>query len=76
MDKVKILNIPTGGLFRDGISLSQLAYIKKINKKKFDIDIVCSNDPVLDLNEEFVNSGSRVIVLSNRKKKLLHYILD
>ena len=74
--KIKILNIITGGLLRDGITLSQLDYMKLINKDYFDIDIAAVHNDSELIIEEFNRYGCNVIRLPDRKKRVISYIIS
>ncbi len=72
MKKIKVLWIITTGLRKNGICLSQLGYLKNINKDKFDIHVVAfenDNKDIIDLYKK----NSKIIILPNRKKKLFLY---
>lgn len=76
MKKIKLLLVMTGGLFRDGITLSQLEYMKRINKNQFDIDVLSSKDNTDSILEEFSKNNCNIIYISDRKKHLLFYIKE
>lgn len=74
-NKIKVLNVITGGLLRDGITLSQLDYMKGINKELFDIDIAAVHNDYEVVIEEFKKCGCNVIKFPDRKKNIINYII-
>jgi len=65
----------TGGLRREGITTTQLEYIRFFNRR-IDFDIAAVHNNAADVIEEFEKLGSRVIELPDRKRKLSSYILQ
>lgn len=72
----KVLYIATGGLHRDGITMSELDTLKNMNFTDLEIHIaaVCCDD--LEVIKEFEKLHCNVVVLPNRKKMLLSYIIE
>ncbi len=66
----------TSGLKRDGITSSQIEYIKHMNLEEIKINIASVNEPEKDVVEEFKGLGCDVIQFPNRSKMLLRYILS
>ena len=71
---MRVLNIMTGGLRREGITTTQLDYVRFMDKDiKFDIAAVHNN--ARDVIEEFETLGCRVPELPDRKKNIIRYML-
>lgn len=70
---IKILNILTNGLRREGISTTQLVFLNKMDKSSLQIDVaaVHNNDPAVI--HDFEAIGCRVVTLPDRKKDTLQY---
>lgn len=70
---IKILNILTNGLRREGISTTQLVFLNKMDKSSLQIDVaaVHNNDPAVI--QDFEAIGCRVVTLPDRKKDTLQY---
>lgn len=71
---MKVLNIMSGGLRREGITTTQLEFLRHMDRDGLQIDIgaVTKNDP--KVIAEFEEIGCRVIVFPDRKKKLPAYV--
>lgn len=71
----KVLYIATGGLHKDGITMSELDTLKYMDFSDLEIHIaaVCCDD--FEVIKEFKKLHCKVIILPNRKKKLLKYII-
>lgn len=74
MGKIKILWIITNGIKKNGICVSQLDYYKKIDKEKFEIDVVAVHNNTEEMIKKYEEAGCRVYVLPDRQKELLKYI--
>lgn len=74
MNKIKVLWVITNGIRKNGICVSQLDYLKNIDKDKFLIDIAAVHGNSQDMIEEYKKTGSNVYVLPDRKKELFKYI--
>ena len=72
----KILYIATGGLHKDGITMSELDSLKNIDFTDLEIHIaaVCCDD--LEVIKEFEKLHCKVVTLPNRKKMLSKYIVE
>jgi glycosyltransferase involved in cell wall biosynthesis len=70
---VKILQIPTGGLFSDGISSCLIEYIAAMNKTDMDIRILATNKVGDDIIHKFEMCGCKVISIPNRKENIINY---
>lgn len=73
-NKIKVLNILTGGLRREGISSTQLELIKHMNKSYITMDYVATHNNDIDVINEFKNNGCNVYEMPDRKKHLIKYI--
>ena len=71
----KVLYIATGGLHKDGITMSELDTLKYMDFSDLEIHIaaVCCDD--FEVIKEFEKLHCKVIILPNRKKKLLKYMI-
>ena len=67
--KIRILIIPTSGLQREGITLSQLEYVKRLDKSRFSISVAAVHNNARDVMDEFESFGCSVIPLPDRKNK-------
>ena len=74
MEKIKILNVISGGLKRDGITLSQLDYMKEINKDLFEIDVAAVHNNSEEIINQLTEYGCNVIRFPDRKKQTFKYI--
>ena len=70
---VKILNIVTNGLKREGITTSLLEIIKNMDLDGIQMDIASVYECDYEIKEEFKNLGCRVIQFPNRSN-ILKYI--
>lgn len=71
---IKILNIITGGLGREGITTTQLEFMKRLNKSSLTVDIAVVNNAEQEIINEFKRNGCNVILFPNRKKNIISYI--
>lgn len=72
----KVLNVITGGLSREGITTTQLEFMKEMDKHDLQIDIAAVHNNVEDVISDFESSGCRVIRFPDRKKELFTYITE
>ena len=72
----KILYIATGGLHRDGITLSQLNIIRNIKFDNIEMFVAAVYEDDLGVINEFKENNCKVIKLPNRKKQLIKYIFS
>ena len=70
----KVLNIMTSGLKRDGITSSQIEYLRHMDTTGLMIDIASVGLPEKDVVDEFRNLGCKVIQFPNRLKNPLCYM--
>lgn len=76
MKKIKILWIITNGIKKNGICVSQLDYYRKMNKNKFEIDVVAVHNNTEEMIKKYKEAGCKVYILPDRQKKLLKYIKE
>lgn len=74
MGKIKVLWIMTGGLRRNGICVSQLDYAMRIDKNKFQLDVLAVHNNSDEMISDYEAAGCKVILLPDRKKQLFKYI--
>ena len=72
--KINVLQVVTGGLRNDGITLSQLDIAKRIDKNKFKLDYLAVHNDDYYIINEFKNNNCDVIKMLDRKKHLFRYI--
>lgn len=70
---MKILQIPTGGLFSDGILSCIVEYMTAMDKSGMDIKVLATNNPENSVVEKVENSGCRVVSIPYRKKNIVKY---
>ena len=70
---MKILQIPTGGLFSDGILSCIVEYMTAMDKSGMDIQVLATNNPENSVVEKVENSGCRVVSIPYRKKNIVKY---
>lgn len=70
---MKILQIPTGGLFSDGILSCIVEYMTAMDKSGMDIQVLATNNPEKSVVEKVENSGCRVVSIPYRKKNIIKY---
>lgn len=70
---MKILQIPTGGLFSDGILSCIVEYMTAMDKSGMDIRVLATNSPEKSVVEKVENSGCRVVSIPYRKKNIVKY---
>lgn len=70
---MKVLNIITGGLKREGITTTQLVFMKNIDKSNIEMNIAAVRDNDPDIMEEFKKVGCKVIEFPDRNKKVVKY---
>ncbi|MGN0334346.1 MAG: glycosyltransferase family 1 protein [Lachnospiraceae bacterium] len=73
---MKILHIPTGGLFTDGIFSCIYEYTKAMDCDQYRIDLLATNEPTEDAVSKFESLNQRVIVIPFRKVNVLKYIRE
>lgn len=70
----KILNIISNGLRREGISTTQLAFIRAMKKDNIQMDFVAIAGSAEDVIAEFEENGCKVIRVPDREKNTAGYV--
>lgn len=70
---MKILHIPTGGLFSDGILSCILEYMTAMNKSNMDIRVLATNNAQKDIVQKVEKSGCKVVSIPYRKESIIKY---
>ena len=70
---MKVLQIPTGGLFSDGILSCIVEYMTAMDKSGMDIRVLATNSPEKSVAGKVENSGCRVVSIPYRKKNIVKY---
>jgi len=73
---MKILQIPTGGLFSDGILSCIVEYMTAMDKSGMDIRVLATNDPDESIVQRVENSGCKVVSIPYRKKNIVKYFFE
>ena len=73
---MKILQIPTGGLFADGIFSCIVEYMMAMDKSSMEIQVLATNTPERNVVQKVENSGCRVISIPYRKKNVVKYFFS
>lgn len=73
---MKILHIPTGGLFSDGILSCIVEYMKEMDKSGMDIRVLATNFPDNEITQSIIDAGCKVVIIPYRKKKKIKYFLE
>lgn len=76
MEKIRVLHIMTGGIHREGISSTQLAFFRNIDMSKFEIYVAAVHNDDCQMIEEFRRVGCKVIVFKDRKKHTINYFFQ
>lgn len=72
---IKILNVLTSGLRREGITSTQLEFMKKMDLIDIQMDIAAVHNNEQDVIDEFKSLGCNIIVFPDRKEELLKYMV-
>ena len=70
---MKILHIPTGGLFSDGILSCITDYMTAMDKTDLDVRVLATNDAENVAVQRVKRSGCKVIAIPYRKKNIVKY---
>lgn len=70
---MRILQIPTGGLFSDGILSCIVEYMTAMDKSGMDIQVLATNNSEKSVIKKVENSGCRVVSIPYRKKNIIKY---
>lgn len=73
---VKVLNIPTNGIRREGINSMLLRWVNLIDKTKINIDIAAVHNNATDVIEDYQKLGCRVMVLPDRQHHPIKYYIS
>ena len=76
MDKkkrVRILQIPSGGLYGDGIFSCITAYLAAMDRTDIDTDVISFNTPSEKIKRILSNLGCNLVIITNRKKNPIFY---
>lgn len=73
---MKILQIPTGGLFSDGILSCIIGYMNEMDKAGMDIRILATNSPDEEIVKRIIDSGCKVVYIPYRKKNIIKYFFE
>lgn len=72
--EVRVLNIITGGLWREGITSTQLEFMRKIDFSHLQVDFLAVHRNSDDVIKEFESLGCKVIVAPDRKQHPIKYL--
>lgn len=73
---MKILHIPTGGLFSDGIGTFIYSYLEYMNLSEIEVTILATNKPLLEDKMKFKALGVQVVEIERKKSSILAYMRD
>ncbi|MGN1167496.1 MAG: glycosyltransferase family 1 protein [Lachnospiraceae bacterium] len=73
---MKILQIPTGGLFLDGILSCIVEYMTAMDKSGMDIRILATNHAEGSIIRRIERSGCKVVSIPYRKTNIIKYFLE
>ena len=71
---MKILHIPTGGLFSDGIGTFIYSYLEYMNLNEIEVTILATNKPLLEDKIKFKALGVQVVEIERKKSSILAYM--
>lgn len=71
---IKVLNILTNGLLREGITSAQFEHMRYIDKTDLQIDMALVRDSLPDVVKEFESLGCNIVPFPNRRKQLPAYM--
>lgn len=70
---MKVLNIPTNGVRREGINSMQLRWTREMDKTELQLDIAAVHNNAQDVIDDYKSLGCRVFELPDRQKKVFAY---
>ena len=70
---MRILQIPTGGLFLDGILSCITEYMTAMDKSGMDVRVLATNSPEENVIRKVENSGCKVVLIPYRKENIVKY---
>lgn len=71
---MKILHIPTGGLFTDGIFSCIYEYAKILTGQGYQMDVLAVNEPAIECRRKMNDLGQQVIEIPYRRKNPVKYL--
>lgn len=71
---MKILHIPTGGLFSDGISTFIYSYLEHMNLSDLEVTILATNTVLLEDRLKFEALGIRIVEIERKKTEIISYM--
>lgn len=76
MEKIKVFNVLTGNLINDGITISQKELVKNINLENYEYFFIANEKSDEDIINELIQSGCKIIFISNRKSYPVRYFFS
>ena len=73
---MKILHIPTGGLFSDGIGTFIYSYLEYMDLSEIEVTILATNKPLLEDKLKFQVLGVQIVEIERKKSSLLAYMRE
>lgn len=73
---IKILNLMTGGLKREGIASTQLEFLKRFDINKVRVDVAAVHDNSPEMITQFEKIGCKVLHLPDRKNRVFAYMRE
>lgn len=72
---IKVLNIPTNGIRREGINSMQLRWTRMIDKSDLQMDVAAVHNNAQDVIDEYKSLGCRVFELPDRQRNPFQYVV-
>lgn len=72
-EKMKILHIPTGGVFNDGILSCILAYLNAIDRTDMELTVLATNNPDKAVEKQVEDSGCGLYKIPYRRTDIKRY---
>lgn len=73
---MRVLHIPTGGLFSDGVYSCIYAYMSAMERQDIEIDVLATNKPPIDIISELKSINCKVIEIPYRRNDVKRYIKE
>ena len=73
---MKILHIPTGGLFSDGIGTFIYSYLEYMDLSEIEVTILATNKPLLEDKLKFQVLGVQIVEIERKKSSILAYMRE
>lgn len=70
---MKVLNIPTNGVRREGINSMQLRWTREMDKTGLQLDIAAVHNNAQDVIDDYKSLGCRVFELPDRQEEIFAY---